>query len=417
MKTIVICGAGIAGIAAAYYLSKSNIKRNIILVDKNQPLSFTTSKSGENFRDYWPQKCMRDLSSHSILLMKELRNEYASDVFKMNFSGYNFISCNDEPIFSTSIDDGKDLFMQELSDPKTIVKNYPYLSPEIKRVITLKNAGNIDVYALGSLLLRVAKMNGVSETKGEIINITKVKSQNEVVLDTGQKINADQIVIAAGPFINHIAKMIGFEFPIQYTLQRKFIIPDPKKIIPREMPFTIYSDRQFLNWSSDENAFFESEEKYQWLLKEFPGGLHIKPEGEGIKMGWAFNSENENPLWQNPTSEFFPQVVLKGASQFIPQLSEYENEIPTPIIEYAGYYTRTKENWPLIGPTDDPNVFVIGALSGFGTMTACAAGKLCSNYITEENELSDYAPYFHPNRYQNEGLVQEIITCVSDGQL
>lgn len=49
--TIIICGAGIAGIATAYYLGKSNDQLNIILIDKNQPLSFTTSKSGENFRN------------------------------------------------------------------------------------------------------------------------------------------------------------------------------------------------------------------------------------------------------------------------------------------------------------------------------------------------------------------------------
>ena len=57
-KTIAICGAGIAGVAAAYYLSKENKNWKIILIDKNQPMSFTTSKSGENFRDYWPHKCM-----------------------------------------------------------------------------------------------------------------------------------------------------------------------------------------------------------------------------------------------------------------------------------------------------------------------------------------------------------------------
>jgi glycine/D-amino acid oxidase-like deaminating enzyme len=62
-------------------------------------------------------------------------------------------------------------------------------------------------------------------------------------------------------------------------------------------------------------------------------------------------------------------------------------------------------------------VFVVGALSGFGTMTACAAGQLCSKYILNEAKLPDYAPYFHPNRYQNKAILQEISTAKSDGQL
>ncbi len=43
---IVVCGAGIAGIATAYYLAVKYQQKNIILIDKNQPMSLTTSKSG-----------------------------------------------------------------------------------------------------------------------------------------------------------------------------------------------------------------------------------------------------------------------------------------------------------------------------------------------------------------------------------
>ena len=183
------------------------------------------------------------------------------------------------------------------------------------------------------------------------------------------------------------------------------------------MPFTIYADGQYLDWSEEEKAFFQSEEKYHWLLKKFPGAIHIKPEAGGkLKMGWAFSSKNVVPTWDIPNFEFFPQVVLKGASRFIPELKSYENEIPTPIIEYAGHYTRTKENWPLIGPTKLNNVYVIGALAGFGTMTACAAGELCAHYIFEQ-ELPDYAPHFHPIRYENPTIVEAINNLSSDGQL
>lgn len=417
-NSIVICGAGIAGIATAYYLIKSNPKLNIVLLDKNQPLSFTTSKSGENFRDFWPQKCMREFASDSIQLMQELRDDYGHDAFKMSFTGYNFISkSKDKPIFSTSSDTLSCQFYEEISDPTAISNQYPYLSEEIEKIVSIKNAGHIDVYAMGSLMLKEAKKLGVVQLEGEIRAIQKNNTSFDISLQSTKTIHTDTLVIASGPFINHIANMVGLQLPIENTLQRKFIIPDPKKLIPRDMPFSIFADTQYLNWSKEEKEFFASEEKYKWLLGEFPGGLHIKPEGEGIKLGWAFNTNNELPQWEAPFSDFFPQVVLKGASSFIPQLLEYENDIPTPITEYAGYYTRTKENWPLIGPTKIPNVFVIGALSGYGTMTACAAGQLCSKYILEAPDLPDYAPYFHPNKYQNSAIVREIDAIKSDGQL
>jgi glycine/D-amino acid oxidase-like deaminating enzyme len=50
---VVICGAGIAGIAAAYYLTEQGID-GILLIDQDAPLSLTSDKSTESYRDWWP---------------------------------------------------------------------------------------------------------------------------------------------------------------------------------------------------------------------------------------------------------------------------------------------------------------------------------------------------------------------------
>ena len=417
-NTIAICGAGIAGIATAYYLLKNNKDLEVFLIDKNQPMSFTTSKSGENFRDYWPQKSMRQFMSESILLMKELRDLHGNESFDMIHSGYNFISHDlANPIFGEKFQENSIDHIEEITANKDIQNEYPYLDKGIKKIVKIKNAGRIDVYALGCLMLREAKKMGLKQVQGEILTVDKKGSKFEIILDSKKSISTDRVVIAAGPFINNIAKMFGFQFPVSNTLQRKFIIPDPHKIIPKSMPFTIYADSQFLDWSKEEVSFFASEEKYKWLINRFPGGLHIKPETEGIKLGWAFQTKNVVPEWKTPSFDFFPQAVLKGASRFIPELAEYENNIPTPLIEYAGYYTRTNENWPLIGPTKMKNVFVIGALAGYGTMGACAAAKLCSSYILGHSEFPNYAKYFHPLRYQNDSITKKRNEIEIDGQL
>jgi glycine/D-amino acid oxidase-like deaminating enzyme len=48
---IVVIGAGIAGIACAYYLTTQARYRNIVLVDPLQPMAFTSAQSGENYRN------------------------------------------------------------------------------------------------------------------------------------------------------------------------------------------------------------------------------------------------------------------------------------------------------------------------------------------------------------------------------
>ncbi|MDX1555154.1 MAG: FAD-dependent oxidoreductase, partial [Xanthomonadales bacterium] len=80
------------------------------------------------------------------------------------------------------------------------------------------------------------------------------------------------------------------------------------------------------------------------------------------------------------------------------------------------YYSRTPENLPLIGPLGIEGVFTVSALSGFGTMAACAAGELCAGWMTG-NELPDYAGYFSPARYQDQETMAEISRLESDGQL
>ena len=52
-------------------------------------------------------------------------------------------------------------------------------------------------------------------------------------------------------------------------------------------------------------------------------------------------------------------AVLEGAINFIPEVKQYEINIPTPLIEYVGYCTCTNENWSLIGDIEVEN-FVSG---------------------------------------------------------
>jgi glycine/D-amino acid oxidase-like deaminating enzyme len=60
----------------------------------------------------------------------------------------------------------------------------------------------------------------------------------------------------------------------------------------------------------------------------------------------------------------------------------------------------TDENWPLIGPMGVEGTFVAGAMSGFGTMAACASGELCAQWILGV-ELPEYAKCFSPDRYDS----------------
>jgi len=54
----------------------------------------------------------------------------------------------------------------------------------------------------------------------------------------------------------------------------------------------------------------------------------------------------------------------------------------------------------MIGPTGPKGTFMNCALSGFGTMAACAGGELCAAW-TAGAPLPDYAKEFSLRRYED----------------
>jgi glycine/D-amino acid oxidase-like deaminating enzyme len=433
---VAICGAGIAGVAVAYHLAVKHKLSNIVLIDRQQPLSYTTSKSGENFRDYWPQSCMASFSVRSIQLMKELASQH-DDVFDMRFSGYDFISEQQgRDIFPSDhmqdAEQSQPVSADKPSRPVSLInageirQKYPWLSETVEQVVHIPQAGAIDVYALGSLLFKLARGAGVKFVQGKIEEVNQLEAGGFSLVMTGadsrpQTLQADKLVLAGGPFNRQLASMLNIDLPITNVLQRKIVIPDPLAVIPRHMPFTIFADSQKLSWSTEEQELIASDPEYQWLLGSFPAGLHIKPESKNqIKLGWAYNREPDNPVWE-PEDDFdFPNVVLRGASRFIPALKPYVEDLPTPLVQYAGYYSRTDENWPLIGPLSVEGAYTISALAGFGTMTACAAGELCAAWLMNDKppeKASNYQRQFHPNRYNDPDMLAEMASIDSDGQL
>src|SRR5262249_13830155 len=92
---VVVCGAGIAGIAAAYHLAVRRGLTDVVIVDERPPLSLTSDKSTECYRNWWPGPGdeMVALMNRSIDLLEELARESGND-FRMNRRGYLFATAD-----------------------------------------------------------------------------------------------------------------------------------------------------------------------------------------------------------------------------------------------------------------------------------------------------------------------------------
>ena len=92
---IVICGAGIAGISAAYHLAARHGIRDVLLIEEGAPLMLTSDKSTEAYRNWWPGPgdAMVRFMNRSIDLLEELA-ERSGNVFHLNRRGYVFLTAD-----------------------------------------------------------------------------------------------------------------------------------------------------------------------------------------------------------------------------------------------------------------------------------------------------------------------------------
>jgi len=88
---VIICGAGMAGISTAYFLSNKEGVQNVLLIDKRYPLTLTSDKSAECYRNWWPDSTMIQFMNRSIDLMEEL-SRASDNIFNLNRRGYCYIT-------------------------------------------------------------------------------------------------------------------------------------------------------------------------------------------------------------------------------------------------------------------------------------------------------------------------------------
>jgi len=132
-------------------------------------------------------------------------------------------------------------------------------------------------------------------------------------------------------------------------------------------------------------------------------------------MLWEYRNRVMQPVWPAPLDDTFAEIALRGLAVMVPRFKEYFDRIPHPQVD-GGYYTRSRENLPLIGKTEVEGAYLIGAVSGFGIMSACAAGELLANCILG-GSLPDYAQTFSPQRYLDPEYVRKWDELTDDGQL
>jgi glycine/D-amino acid oxidase-like deaminating enzyme len=451
---VVICGAGIAGIATAYHLAVRRGLKEVVLVDERAPLSLTSDKSTECYRNWWPGPgdAMVALMNRSIDLLEELARE-SGNAFHMNRRGYLFATADPKrvPDFVNAAREAESLGAgparihasasspyvpapahgfegqptgaDVILDPSLIQKHFPYLAKETVAVAQPRRAGWFSAQQLGMFLLERAKARGARliagrleaiETGGGRVCAAKVSAIGETLT-----IAAPRFVNAAGPLVQDVARLLGIDLPVFSERHVKIAFNDHLGVFPRDAGLLIWTDPVTLPWSGDEREMLAESPEDQYLLNEFPSGVHGRPEGgagaQTVLLLWTYDAQPVEVTFPLKFDPNYPEIALRGMARMIPALSAYFGKMPRCFVD-GGYYTKTRENRFLACPLPAEGAYLIGALSGYGLMAAAGAAELLADHITG-SPLPCYAQAFRLERYEDPAYQELLADWGASGQL
>jgi glycine/D-amino acid oxidase-like deaminating enzyme len=435
---VVVCGAGIAGIAAAYHLTVQHGIRRVVLVDERPPLTLTSDKSTECYRNWWPGPgdAMVRFMNRSIDLLELLAAE-SDNAFHMNRRGYAFLTADatrartlqesataiaalgagpvrlhdghaESPAYlpapaSGYADqpDGADLLL----DPALIRQHFPFVAADTLALLHTRRCGWLSAQQLGMYLLERARGHGATLLRGRVTQVRlqhgRVTGVDVMHPDATTRLDTPVFVSTAGPLTRRVGQMLGVDLPVFNELHGKVIFEDTLGVVPRHAPLMIWDDPVTLPWSDEERAELAEHDATRWLLEELPAGVHLRPEGgpqsRMLLLLWTYHLEPQEPVWPPRFAPEYAEVVLRGLTRMLPGFSAYLERLHKPLVD-GGYYCKTRENRPLIGPLPVPGAYLVGGLSGYGIMAAMAAGELLAAHVSG-TALPDYAPAFGLGRY------------------
>ena len=431
---VVICGAGIAGVSAAYHLAARQHVRRVVLVDDRDALTLTSDKGTQGYRNWWPgpDDTMLKVVSRSIDLLEESAAQ-CGNAFRMSRRGYLFATAEDSVVARLRATAaqvsalgmgplrehpgneaycpapaegfagqpiGADLLLGDEAR-----RAFPYLAESTIGALHIRRAGFVNAVALGSWLLKRAHGAGASFVRDRVSGVvTEGGRVRAVKLASGDVIETEQFVIAAGPALPDVARLLDLELPVVHELHAKLTFRDPLGAVGRDAPFLIWQDPLKIQWSDEEYHELLRTEETRRFTEELPAGVHARPvdltHGDEVYLIWTYETDVRPFVWPPTFSAHYGEVVLRGCAAMIPALEQYVKEGGSRGVVDGGYYCKTKENRPLVGPLPVEGAYVLGALSGFGVMSSHAFAELLALHVTD-GHLPDYAKWFLPSRYDD----------------
>jgi sarcosine oxidase subunit beta len=334
---IVVIGGGAIGASVAYHLAELGAT-DVVLVDRGEIAGGSTAKAMGGVRQQFSTVAEVVLARESIRFFEELGPPYFHQV------GYLFLATTEDGL--RVLEERREL-QAGLGVPVQAV------APE--RIASLAPGVRVDDVHGGVICAE----DGVADPPAVTRELVRRAVEHGVELrehTTGEEVDGDVRVIAAGPYSAKVGAAFGLDLPVR-PLCRQLIQTKPVSGLADRLPMVLEAESSF----------------------------HFRRRGESLVLAMT----DPSPRWgfaEEVDYSLVPDRIDRLAHRFPPAAGIGVERA------WAGLYDMTPDAHPIVGPVGD-GLYAACGFSGHGFMQSPAVGLALAEEILRGQSSLDLSPY------------------------
>jgi sarcosine oxidase subunit beta len=351
---VAVIGGGLEGLSVAWALTRRGV-HDVIVVERDVVGSGFTSKSSGIIRCHYGVRSIAAMAWRSLPVLEHADEVLGADI-GFHSCGY-LVAVDEENVGALQANVSMQLALGidvELVEPGDATCLFPAMHVDDCALFAYEPRGAYaDGYQTAQAFAQAARVGGAVLRQGSpVVQISEDHGRVAgVVLANGDRIEADTVVVAAGPWSPPLVAPLGIDLPIR-TQREQLMIVDPGEPLD---PVPVLSDLVSLQY--------------------------LRAERGHLLLG---NSDHHDPEWSDPDTyantiddDYVEEAIEKFSHRF-PTLASASLSS-----SYAGCYDVTPDYNPIIGPSPVGGLFLCAGFSGHGYKISPAVGELVADLICD----------------------------------
>ena len=318
---VVVIGGGIFGCAIAYYYTKNNPGKKIVVLERNELCNSATSRAAALMTIVRSKRSYIPLSLETYKAVADMEKQLGESL-DMRTVGMLHVAASDEKV------KGLEALMEVAEDfkqPAHYISNEEAhkMSPWLKTDEAIKigfipHEAYCDPYLLGTFYARCAKIKGADIRQGIEVKDLIMEGNNAVGVSSSEgNIYSDKVIIASGAWAPILAEQAGVGLPMA-PVRSQYWITEKSDIFPVNSPMVLLPDAQAYARPEGGSLLFGIRESNSFSVspKDIPSDIShfsFSPDRGAADLGEVIDK----------LARFFPEVYDIGLKYYIAGFSGY----------------------------------------------------------------------------------------------